>query len=306
MDGRELHRSTALATEHASFSFSGLKTAAIWSTALATEHASPFDNGRTLDAISDVCYYTVKGGAEKHALSAGGNGVNPAAATEDSVTLCAGFNLEDNFPASGLVTITQGIRFLDCRVDPMSNIGTAALPAHSFTFDAGSGAAAAETVRVSTPLSGGYGMTLLDNPIRNERVRPGGVVPDAAIDYRSAGLYVSLSVRREGWTDAHINALLYPAHPDDMRGLRAVCTADGEPYTPGSPSSIPSGGMTILPVFPSDYADARPLTMTLALDRWTSLNGEPLGEDRSAASIPGPWAAAGESQPPATFEIPLP
>ena len=217
---------------------------------------------------------------------------------------------DDGFPTSGTVTVTQVIRILDTRVDPMSNIGTLALIEHTFTLDAASGAAASETVHVSVPLTGDCILTVSSGgAVRNERVNLDGVVLDAAIDYASAGLYVKLTVTETpaGWTDAYTDALMSITHAGDMRGMRALYTVDGMQYSPSLPSFIPCQELAyILPVFPSDYGDISSLTMELLLERWTALNGEPCGEDWSTAALPSSWSAEGESQPLATFEIPLP
>ena len=60
-----------------------------------------------------------------------------------------------------------------------------------------------------------------------------------------------------------------------------------------------------LPVFPSDYGQAQPLTMTLLSDHVTQLNGEPLGENERRSPV-SPWAGTGVSRELATFTIPLP
>ena len=285
-----------------------------WSTRLTTSHAAAFSSGgdaagQWLDAITDTAYYTVSGDETPHALSCS-TGLNPNQANESSVMLGTECETDDGFPTSGIVTVTQVIRILDTRVDPMSNIGTLALIEHTFTLDAASGAAASETVHVSVPLTGDCILTVSSGgAVRNERVNLDGVVLDAAIDYASAGLYVKLTVTETpaGWTDAYTDALMSITHAGDMRGMRALYTVDGMQYSPSLPSFIPCQELAyILPVFPSDYGDISSLTMELLLERWTALNGEPCGEDWSTAALPSSWSAEGESQPLATFEIPLP
>lgn len=285
-----------------------------WNTRLTTDHAAAFSSGgdaagQWLDAITDTAYYTVSGDETPHALSCN-TGLNPKQATETSVLLETECETDDGFPTSGIVTVTQVIRILDTRVDPMSNIGTLALIEHTFTLDAASGAAASETVHVSVPLTGDCILTVSSGgTVRNERVNLDGVVLDAAIDYASAGLYVKLTVTKTpaGWTEAYTDALMSITHAGDMRGMRALYTVGGMQYSPSLPSFIPCRELAyILPVFPSDYGDISSLTMELLLDRWTALNGEPCGEDWSTAALPSSWSAEGESQPLATFEIPLP
>lgn len=286
-----------------------------WNTRLTTDHAAAFSSagdaaGQRLDAITDSICYTVPGGETKRILSSFGTSLNPNHASESSVMLGTECETDDGFPTSGIVTVTQVIRILDTRVDPMSNIGTLALIEHTFTLDAASGAAANETVHVSVPLTGDCILTVSSGgAVRNERVNLDGVVLDAAIDYASAGLYVKLTVTETpaGWTDAYTDALMSITHAGDMRGMRALYTVDGMQYSPSLPSFIPCRELAyILPVFPSDYGDISSLTMELLLDRWTALNGEPCGEDWSTAALPSSWSAEGESQPLATFEIPLP
>ena len=285
-----------------------------WSTRLTTSHAAAFSSGgdaagQWLDAITDTAYYTVSGDETPHALSCS-TGLNPKQATETSVLLETECEADGGLPTSGTVTVTQIIRILDTRVDPMSSIGTLALIEHTFTLDAASGTAAAETVHVSVPLRGECVLTVSSGgTVRNERVNLDGVVLDAAIDYASAGLYVKLMVTETpaGWTEAYTEALMALPHASDERGLRAFYSAGAGRSVPSHPSTIPLHEMTyILPVFPSDYGDISSLTMELLLERWTALNGEPCGEEWSTAALPSSWSAEGESQPLATFEIPLP
>ena len=286
-----------------------------WSTRLTTDHVAAFSSagdaaGQRLDAITDTAYYTVSGDETKRILSSFGTSLNPNHASESSVMLGTECETDDGFPTSGTVTVTQIIRILDTRVDPMSSIGTLALIEHTFTLDAASGAAASETVHVSVPLTGDCILTVSSGgAVRNERVNLDGVVLDAAIDYASAGLYVKLTVTETpaGWTDAYTDALMSITHAGDMRGMRALYTVGGMQYSPSLPSFIPCRELAyILPVFPSDYGDISSLTMELLLERWTALNGEPCGEDWSTAALPSSWSAEGESQPLATFESPLP
>lgn len=286
-----------------------------WNTRLTTDHAAAFSSagdaaGQRLDAITDSVCYTVPGSETKRVLSDLGTGLNPNQASESSVMLGTECETDDGFPTSGIVTVTQVIRILDTRVDPMSNIGTLALIEHTFTLDAASGAAASETVHVSVPLTGDCILTVSSGgAVRNERVNLDGVVLDAAIDYASAGLYVKLTVAETpaGWTDAYTDALMTMTHASDMRGMRALYTVGGEQYEPSIPSFIPLREMAyILPVFPSDYGDISSLTMELLLDRWTALNGKPCDEGWHTDALPSKWSADGESQPLASFVIPLP
>ncbi len=287
-----------------------------WNTRLTTDQAAAFSSagnaaGQWLDAVTDSVCYTVPGDETKHILPAFGSGLHPNQATENSVVLGTECETDDGFPTSGTVAVTQVIRILDTRVDPMSNIGTLALIEHTFTLDAACGTATGETVHVSVPLKGGCILTLSsgDGAVRNERVILDGVVLDATIDYGSTGLYVRLTVAETpaGWTDAYTDALMTMTHASDMRGMRALYTVGGEQYEPSIPSFIPLREMAyILPVFPSDYDDLPSLTMELLLDRWTALNGEPCGEGWHTDALPTTWSADGESQPLASFEIPLP
>ena len=281
-----------------------------WTTLLTTDHAALFEGGLLVDALPDSCYYTVEGSGEPHGLSCDG-GIWSIAG--DEMTFTSNVQLDDAFPDSGLVTITQNLRFLDCKVDPQADIATVALLEYSFTFDAASGAAVSDVVHVSVPLSGTYCLTLetFDGPesgslLQNELVPLDGVVLDATIDYRPAGIHVQLSIREapDFWTDAHTRALLGPSYGDFCSGLSAAYAVNGETYKPERTGSGPETSF-VLPVFPSDYAQAQPLTMTLLTDHVTAVNGVPLGENESLQPT-APWSATGVSQELVTFSIPLP
>ena len=281
-----------------------------WTTLLTTDHAALFEGGLLVDALPDSCYYTVEGSGELHELSCGG-GIWSIAG--DEMTFASNVQLDDTFPDSGLVTITQNLRFLDCKVDPQADIATVALLEYSFTFDAASGAAVSDVVHVSVPLSGTCCLTLetYDGPepgslLQNELVPLDGVVLDAAIDYRPTGIHVLLSIREapDFWTDAHTRALLGPSYGDFCSGLSAAYAVNGETYKPEQTGSGPETSF-VLPVFPSDYAQAQPLTMTLLADHVTAIDGVPLGETESR-QVTAPWSTTGVSQELVTFSIPLP
>lgn len=281
-----------------------------WTTVLTTDHAAMFEGGTVVDALADRCYYTVEGSGERHELSCGG-GIHKIEGND--LLLETSARTDAAFPDSGTVTVTQTIRILDCKVDMQGDCATLALLTHSFTFDAAGGAAVSDTARLTIPLSGTYCLTLDEVDadgtewLQNELVSLDGVALDAAVEYRQTGVYVTLTLAQtpDFWTEAHTAALLSVSYKDFCSGMSAACTMGGETLEPESLGAEPGVMRFILPVFPSDYGQAQPLTMTLLSDHVTQLNGEPLGENERRSPV-SPWAGTGVSRELATFTIPLP
>lgn len=128
---------------------------------------------------------------------------------------------------------------------------------------------------------------------------------DCKVDMQGDCATLTLAQTPDFWTEAHTAALLSVSYKDFCSGMSAACTMGGETLEPESLGAEPGVMRFILPVFPSDYGQAQPLTMTLLSDHVTQLNGEPLGENERRSPV-SPWAGTGVSRELATFTIPLP
>ena len=291
-----------------------------------TDHGMNFnwESEHAVEGLSEESYYTVDGDDTIHELPFGGGGTNPSSVTADGATMHAEFDLDElaePFPTDGKVHVTTTIHIRDVHVDDMNDVGLLALMTYSFTFDASAGADVAAPIVTERALSGSVVLTCFDkNGERNVRVSLDGVVLEETLKFRKTGIYATYRVKSapDTWTEAYTNALLSPSpESGNGEGMFVACVQKngenaGAVMQMGYPSSIPFGEYTfILPIFPSDYAQAKKdgYTMQLNYRCVDTFNGEPVGDDWNL-SMSGSgvmeYNVTTRVQPLASFDLILP
>ena len=293
---------------------------------LKTDHGMSFSwdlsgEGQHVDALCDDAYYTVQSNGQTRVLSGLGTGTIPNSVTEDGVTLTTNSSPRD-LSTEGLVLITAEIGIRDVDVEDMGNIGLLAKILYTFTFDASAGADIADPVVTERPLSGSAVLSMFDDNGNyfNERISLDGVILEETVSYRNTGVYVRYKIKSapDGWTEAQSKALLQSSNVTaDLPGMWVACTPKAgedanEIMNPGIPESPRSDEcLFILPIFPSDYEQARETgyELRLVMRSVDSFNGESVGEDWRTPdrdSTAEYEYTAQREQTLGTFELPLP
>lgn len=292
----------------------------IWNTLLKTDDKASFmvswgggPAAHNVDALVDWdVRYTMEGDSQSYEIFVSGTGTNPRA---EDLTLYAEAYRDAGtaWHFEGTVTVTQTIRIIDCNVDVMSPIATLALITHSFTFEA-EDAAVKAPVDIEVPLSGEYLLTVyradeISYTRTNELLDLSGVTLNAHVEYRSTGIYVTLTIKDcPAWWDAwYTQALLSPAWDDTDMGLFAKLLVNGEAVSVQYPNAIGTGELPlILPLFPSEYASLNSVTLALTLNYLHTRNGQAVETGVAVVLEEGSGGSGGcEPQSIATLKIPI-
>ena len=302
-------------------------TSLIFNIRLNTDHGASFgwdqSQAQMVDALCDDAYFVTEDGRVGQLLGLG-TGITPTTVSADGATLYTESDLDDlkePFPTDGTVRITAEIGIRDVRVSDMGNAGLLATIRYTFTFNASAGADVAEPVVTERALSGSVVLTMIETGGReyNKRVSLDGVVLEETVSYRSTGVYVSYRVKSapEGWTPEDTKALLQACFESSLHyGFSVQCAPKGSTeedavQKAGFPNSIPNDEyICILPIFPSDYAQAKEQGIELRLGYRCidTFNDTPVGDDWHMPQLGWDdeyeWTTV--LQPIAVFELPLP
>ena len=295
---------------------------------LNTDHAQAFKwpdvEGQWLDALTDSMSFRKEGDSMAYPIAPGGGGINPNMVTDTGATLFTEVILDQpdvDFPTEGRVELTVEIGLRDARVEDLSPMGNVAKLFYTFSFDVGAGADVAPAQINQRNLAGSYVLTVDDwtDPnkpsLYNQRVSLDDVTLQEEVRYRQTGVYVTYTVKSApaGWTEALTNALLYSNREGKYHGLyiQYRMGQEGEWLDVGHENHGNFGeSVIILPIFPSEYAQAKQQGVYLRLveDYGVALNGEPIAEDWKMVLGEGSMSLNFTVSPQEllTIELPLP
>ena len=299
-------------------------------TYVETSHPEVFyydtDTEQQLWIASEEATYTVNGESFAYTMPLYGENWGYDYTDHSVKVVAQGEPEEGTFPEDGIVTMTQRLYVADALTDDMQPTRAAiAVIDFTFTFDAAAGRTVAEDAHVSIPLSGEYIVSMLEwaryktfeevsqnDMIRNDMLNVDGVTLDAKIEYRPVGIYVTLTIKDapETWTHYERTSLLSAIRDGMSDGPDIPFRINDEELQ--TPESMNYSGnesiYVLLPVYPSDYDSVTSLTLELLMHRIVSVNGEEPRDDWSwdFGKQGGYAQEVYESEPLATFEIPIP